>query len=104
VAAMAPAVSGGARAPDVQRLGLLAAALRDCHETPEETPRVYEVPPRGRTYEAILGVAAGSQGDVYSVSFSSSTSLESNYEIIDVAHAEVTPAPSELDGEMYNAE
>ncbi len=37
------------------------------------------VPNRGRTYEGVLGAAAGSQGDLYGVSFSGSTSTENSY-------------------------
>jgi Carboxypeptidase regulatory-like domain/TonB dependent receptor len=38
-----------------------------------------KVPQRGRTYEAAIGAAAGSQGDQYGVSFGGSTSVENNY-------------------------
>jgi Carboxypeptidase regulatory-like domain/TonB dependent receptor len=38
-----------------------------------------KVPQRGRTYEAAIGAAAGSQGDTYGVSFGGSTSVENNY-------------------------
>jgi outer membrane receptor protein involved in Fe transport len=37
------------------------------------------VPSRGRTYEAVLGAAGGSQGDFYGMSFSGSTSVENSY-------------------------
>lgn len=37
--------------------------------------------PAGRTYEGVLGAAAGSQGDALGVSFSGSTSVENSYVI-----------------------
>jgi len=37
------------------------------------------VPNRGRTYEGVLGSAAGSQNDQYGMSFSGSTSVENSY-------------------------
>jgi hypothetical protein len=43
--------------------------------TDEYTTRI----PTGRTFGAVLGTAAGTQGDQYGVSFSGSTSLENTY-------------------------
>jgi outer membrane receptor protein involved in Fe transport len=40
---------------------------------------IKNVPVPGRTFEAVLGAAAGSQGDALGVSFSGSTSLENQY-------------------------
>jgi len=37
------------------------------------------IPVPGRTYASTLGAAAGSQGDLYGISFSGSSSLENNY-------------------------
>ncbi len=51
------------------------------HYPGTETGIVWNIPVPGRTFDAALGAAAGSQGDSIGVSFSGGTSLENTYVI-----------------------